>query len=111
LAEQSVVQGTLINDAVNNHTAAEEELAQTKVADVSGEQNAVSEMIVADNGELIEKSVAAISARAPKIPSKEISGKLNASDKKDKTAEHIADNDNPGNGNTNDLSNDKKEEE
>ena len=110
LAEQSVIQGTLISDAANNH-AAEEELAENKVADVPGEQNAVSEMIVADNGELIEKSVAATSARAPEIPSKETSGKLNASDKKDKTSEHIPDNDNLGNGNTNDLPNDKKEEE
>ena len=110
LAEQSVVQGTLISDAVNNH-AAEEELAENKVPDVPGEQNAVSKMIVADNGELVEQSVAATSARALGIPSKGISGELNGSDKKDKTSEHIRNNDNPGNDNTNDLSNDKKEEE
>ncbi|HEX8676110.1 MAG TPA: SMC-Scp complex subunit ScpB [Segetibacter sp.] len=111
LAEQSVVQGTLINDAVNNHAEAEEKLSETKEADVPGEQNAVSKMIVADNGELIEQSFAATSARTPEIPSKEISRELNASDKKDKTSEHIRNNDNPGNDNTNDLSNDKKEEE
>ena len=73
LAEQSVVQGTLINDAVNNHAEAEEKLSETKEADVPGEQNAVSKMIVADNGELIEQSFAATSARTPEIPSKEIS--------------------------------------
>jgi segregation and condensation protein B len=99
LAEQSVVQGTLISDAVNNH-AAEEELAENKVADVPGEQNVVSKMIVADNGELVEQSVAATSARTPEIAPKGVSGELNASDKKDKTSGPVQDSDNPGNDNT-----------
>lgn len=95
LAEQSVIQGTLINDAVNNHAEAEGELPENKEADVPREQNAVSEqagtkMIVADNGELIEQSIAATSEKTRKIPSTEISCELNASDKNDKTS-----NDNP----------------
>lgn len=104
LAEQSVVQGTLINDSMNNHAEAEGKLLENKEADVPGEQNVVSEtiteMIVADNGELIEQSIAATIARTPEIPSKEISGRLNAADKKDEMSKN-----NPDDDNTNDFVN------
>ncbi len=55
LAEQSVTQGTLIDDAVNNRAEAEEELPETKKTNSSQKEEASSTLIVADNGELIEQ--------------------------------------------------------
>ncbi len=58
LAEQSLTQGTLIDDAVNNR-AEEEELPETKETDAPQKEEAAEEasstLIVADNGELIEQ--------------------------------------------------------
>ena len=61
LAEQSI-QGTLINDAINNHGEADAEAAQPLSEDVTDQSNEALEeidttLIVADNGELIEKPV------------------------------------------------------
>lgn len=59
LAEQSVIQGTLINDAIKNHTEGEEELPENKETDLAlkeeTDKEAASILIVADNGELIEQ--------------------------------------------------------
>ena len=68
LAEQTI-QGTLINSAVNNHFEAENELTdndknhQDDTKPATDEAN--STLIVADNGELIEKSVKAASEESP----------------------------------------------
>jgi len=65
LAEQSLIQGTLINDALSNASDAEEETPETKAEELPGKENAVTDeagttLIVADNGELIEQSVKTI---------------------------------------------------
>ncbi len=111
LAEQSVIQGTLINDAVNNRAEAEEELPGTQGTGTPQEQDAVSRkaattMIVADNGELIEQPLTGRMGRIPEISATEDSGSLNAPDKSDQASE-----DNPENNTSNNLSSDKKEEE
>lgn len=62
LAEQSVIQGTLINDETNNPFEHREEIPATKEKD-TGDQVIVSSkeegmtLIVADNGELVEQPV------------------------------------------------------
>lgn len=102
LTEQSVVQGTLINDAVNNHAEIDGELPENKEADVPKEQNAVSEqadtkMIVADNGELIEQPITGSLGRTPEISAKEDSGALNAQDKGAQASDNHPENNTPNN--------------
>lgn len=60
LAEQSVIQGTLINDAINQH-AEDEESTRAKESDTPQKEETAEEanstLIVADNGELIERPI------------------------------------------------------
>ena len=60
LAEQSVIQGTLINDAIKNPPEAEEEIPSIKEEDtgdleIGSDKEEVTTLIVADTGELIEQ--------------------------------------------------------
>ena len=99
LAEQSVIQGTLINEAINGGAETGEELPETKDADALQKENAGDEdgttLIVADNGELIEQH--------SEIKNEELtSGKI--SDKKTKSGDKFT-----GDDGDSDLSNDVKE--
>ncbi len=98
LAEQSI-QGTLINDTVNSHVEAEEESPVTEDKDATHIKEAAHEkpattLIVADNGELIERSDTTPNAGTPGISAKEDSPET----------------DNPENNNPNNSSNGIKEE-
>ncbi len=111
LAEQPVIQGTLIDDAVNNRAKAEEEITRAKETETPVEQDAASgktatTMIVADNGELIEQPIAGSKDGASGIFATEGSDELNKSDKGAKNSDKF-----PEKNTSNDLSDDKKEEE
>lgn len=98
LAEQSI-QGTLINDAVNSHVETEEESPVTEDKDVTQIKGTAAEepattLIVADNGELIERSDTTPNAGTQGISAKEDSPEI----------------DNPENNNPNNSANGIKEE-
>lgn len=98
LAEQSI-QGTLINDAVNSHVETEEESPVTEDKDViqikgTAAEEPATTLIVADNGELIERSDTTPNAGTQGISAKEDSPEI----------------DNPENNNPNNSANGIKEE-
>lgn len=110
LAEQSVIQGTILNEAVSSAAEADTNLPETKEPNTLQKENAGDEeegttLIVADNGELIEK------ATTPNETGSEIHSKENGSetDRSDKESEASADN--LENNNHKDFLNDLKEEE
>ena len=100
LAEQSLTQGTLINDAVNERVETGEELVEktepaSPVQEEGGDEEA-SILIVADNGELIEQSAASDDIESIDKPS--FNDDINTEDK------------NVGDNNAKDSSKDAKEE-
>lgn len=102
LAEQSI-QGTLINDAVNNHAEAEE-LPETEEKDVAQIKEVASHeqattLIVADNGELIEQSI---------DEQREKTGDINVS-AKENSSDNNASDDNSENNDITDKKNNAKE--
>ena len=89
LADQSVTQGTLINDAIKNHTE-DEESSETKETKAPPKEETAEEadstLIVADNGELIEQpaNVADQKAFLPEISDTSLPSdrEINSEDKK-----------------------------
>lgn len=107
LAGQSVIQGTLMNDATNNL----EETAESQVTDSSNRQNSNVEkeniaLIVADNGELIEKYIENKGAEKNDASFDEVDDKNDRSAEEDENTKDNSENDYP----KNDLPGDHDEE-
>ena len=79
LGEQSI-QGTLINEAVNNHSETKEAIENKDVAQIkeAASEGQATTLIVADNGELIEQSINEKREKAGEI---NVSGRENPVDK------------------------------
>ncbi len=101
LADQSVIQGTLINDVINHNREDEEQIPKTQEENPPPKESAAEEadttLIVADNGELIEQTIKTINAATTDSSSQENDDQINVSNKENKATNENHENNDPHN--------------